>query len=107
MAFYTARALLRMTKRSVSRKLRGMHWELIPDLAWLASQKKVSPNERTVRRYLDEGRRVKDPAAVYWSRNWDLIQSARQLAPEGRSERFEELLKQYLNAPLVSDTSPE
>lgn len=39
-----------------------MHWELIRDLAWLASQKKVRPDERTVRRYLDEATDMKNPA---------------------------------------------
>jgi hypothetical protein len=106
-AVFTARALTRMTKREVSKKARGMHWELICDLAWLASQQKVLPNERTVRRYLDERRGVKDPAAVCWSRNWDLIRSACRLAPEARAEPFEKLLRRYLSAPFVSDTSPE
>jgi hypothetical protein len=106
-AVYTARAFIRMTKRRLSRKAGGMHWELIRDLAWLASQKKVEPNERTVRRYLDEGRMVKNPAEECWKRNWDLIRNACGLAPEGASEPFKELMKRYLNAPFVSGASPE
>ena len=106
-AVHTARFLLQTTRRSVSRKGRGMHWELIRDLAWLASQKKARPDERTVRRYLDEGRHVKTPAQARWEGNWDLIRNAFRLAPNGPREPFEKLVKRYLKTPIVSDTSAE
>ena len=84
----------------------GMHWELIRDLAWLASQKKIRPDERTVRRYLDEGRDMKDPARICWERNWELIQNACRMAPTVPLKPFEQLVRPYLN-PIVSNTSPE
>ena len=61
---------------------RGHALRVDPRLSWLASQKKTRLDERTMLRYLDEGRHVKNPARVRWELNWEHIRSACHLAPK-------------------------
>ncbi len=123
----SATDLLRTAKKRIVRKAGRMHWELIRDLVWLASRKKIAPDERTVRRYLAEQKRAKTPANACWKGNWELIGNAFGLAkswraqhpkaddegpdwvalgPSLRSEPFELAARRYLSTPIFSDTSP-
>src|ERR1700684_651424 len=66
----------RSLKQRLSRKVGGRtHWELIADLAWLASGRQGNPcSERTVRRYLEgQHRSRRSPAFFYWPSNWELF----------------------------------
>ena len=53
------------------------HWELLRDLAWLASGKRLLVSERTIRRYL-ERRHSRSLAAREWAAAWPLV---RRIAP--------------------------
>ena len=79
-----ASKLLRKAKKRIEKKARGMHWELVRDLVWLASGQETTLDERTVRRYLEEQPFPKRPADRVWQRNWDLVGTALRLARGGR-----------------------
>ena len=111
-----ASKLLRKAKRRIGKKARGMHWELVRDLVWLASGQETTLDERTVRRYLEEQRLPKRPAYKVWECNWNLVWTALQLARGGRPWVSSTPLKHvespfilaalsYLTAPSVSDSS--
>jgi hypothetical protein len=85
-AIRTASGLLRTTKTRISRKTGGMKWELLRDLVWLASGKKLDLDERAVRRYLGKQPSQKDLAAAYWRPNWPIVRHAFVLARECRTQ---------------------
>ena len=96
-----ARNLVQRVKPATTTKTRRMPpWELVRDLVWLASEGKVQPSERTIRRYLDEERRAKSPATLYWRRNWDLLRRVSRLTrTQGDINQFARALGQYLERP--------
>jgi hypothetical protein len=85
-AVHTASALLRTVKKKVVRKTGGMRWDLVRDLVWLASGKTITPDERTVRRYLDNQGSAKNPVEAYVRSHWDLFGNAYGLAKQWRPE---------------------
>ena len=92
-----AKALLKMTRASIGKKTRGINWELLRDLAWLASGKKMElPDERTIRRYLDGERSRPNPAADRWKRNWPTVRDAVLLAASRQPAPFRKLARNYL-----------
>jgi hypothetical protein len=102
-----ATTILQQTKSLFSKRTSRMHWELLQDLVWLASGKRIRPSERTVRRYLDEPRRSRSPVRDYWARNWDLLRRAGLLASPSRSDTIEAVAEdatQYLERPKSPPT---
>jgi len=73
-----ARAILQTMKNR--RPNQSYNWELLADLTWLASGKRSRPDERTIRRYLDQTP-SRSPTRAYWRRNWSLLQKALSLIP--------------------------
>jgi len=107
-----ASKLLRNAKKRIEKKARGMHWELVRDLVWLASGQETTLDERTVRRYLEEQPFPKRPAYRVWQRNWDLVNTALRLARGGRpwvsstpsksvEDPFFSAARTYLGVPSV------
>jgi hypothetical protein len=107
-----ASKLLRKAKKRIEKKARGMHWELVRDLVWLASGQETTLDERTVRRYLEEQPFPKRPADRVWQRNWDLVGTALRLARGGRpwvsstpsksvEDPFFSAARTYLRVPSV------
>ena len=82
----TARDLLRTAKKRIGRRTGGMRWELLRDLVWLASGKRLELDERDVRRYLDEQRSAKNPAEAYLRPHRELIWNATRLAKQWRAQ---------------------
>ena len=76
---------------------RQMHWELLRDLAWLASARRRSPSERTVRRYLKRPPHFKIPGRAHLQeRDWEMIRKICQFHARGKSELFENAARDYL-----------
>jgi hypothetical protein len=96
-----ASAGVQTAKKLLSRR-GGIRWELLRDLVWLASGRRAKPDERTVRRYLEDQRGPKNPAGKYWESNWKLLTSAAQLAPQTHADAFTDALKLYLQSPVKS-----
>jgi hypothetical protein len=95
-----ARVRVQITKKRLQAK--GVQWELLRDLAWLASGRTVQLDERSIRRYLDEPTHPKDPAARYWKRNWERLVNAVQLAPRTHASTFTDAVKAFLQSSLKS-----
>jgi hypothetical protein len=85
-AVHTASALLRTAKKRVARKTGGMRWELVRDLVWLASSKRITLDERTVRRYLKKQASAKNPVKAYLRPNWELFGYTYGLAQQWRAQ---------------------
>ena len=94
-----AREIIQGLKRETPRATGRIHWELIRDLAWLASGKRVACSERTIRRYLEEPRLSKSPRHTYWERYWNSIRSVSRLAPDRQPGAFKDAAKDYLKTP--------
>ncbi len=94
-----ANQLVKTTKQRLQRKARGINWELVRDLAWLASGKKITLDERAVRRYLEKVRSTTSPAKKLMVNNWELIRTASRLASAGGSDVFEGIARVYFKVP--------
>lgn len=128
-AVATATGLLRTAKKRIARRTAGMRWELLRDLVWLASGKRVELDERDVRRYLDQQRSGRNPAEAYLRPHWGLLFQASRLGKQWRaqpeavdklgepqfvpelgeaeldSDSFRAAALRYLSSPPVSSTS--
>jgi hypothetical protein len=78
---FGAARLIQQLKRKALRQRRQMRWELLRDLAWLASGKTLSDgfSERTVRRYLEPHRLLLPPGYQVWNQHWTLIRAVSRL----------------------------
>lgn len=102
----TARTRVRSTKQRLSKKTGRFRWELVGEIAWLASRGEVDPDERTVRRYLEEQQTHTTPGGTHFRRNWSLLRDFVSIPPSKKSRDFEVAAKSYLNS-LFSITSEE
>jgi len=73
-------------------------WELLRDLAWLASGKMYEVSERTIRRYSDR-RLAKMPTDEIWRKHWPLLRRTGALGRQTSRDAFEALAKTYLARP--------
>ena len=91
---------IRRIRRSITKKTGHTHWELLLDLARLASrgENELDISERTIRRYLKNRSVSKTPADVYWKSNWELIRTVSRLVPARPSKAFEKAAKLYLKS---------
>jgi len=96
MAVGVARARLKALRRHTSGR---PHWELVADLAWLASGLQHKVSERTVRRYLTASIR-RSPAGKVWAPNFRLMGRAARLVPASEQNgRFVREVRKYVHRP--------
>lgn len=96
MAWGFAALMLQELKDATPRHHGRASWVLLRDLIWLASGKRITCSERTIRRYLTKRKRSPTPADAVWRRHFSHVRNASLLTPGRERHSVVPIAKKYL-----------